>query len=66
MATKTENTEKRSALVGGFVTPAVKDIISQKAETEDRSVSAILSRLLESHPEIKRAMRERRATVAQP
>jgi len=50
----TENNQKENlVLVGAKVKQATKDIIENIAEKEDRSVSRIVSRLLETHPEVQ-------------
>lgn len=49
--------DEKRVLAAGFVLPKVKELIEKRAAIEQRSESAIVARLLESHPEIKRDLR---------
>ena len=50
-------------LVGAKIPPDIKAVIERKAAEEERSVSQSISRLLASHPEIKRMLRQAKATA---
>jgi hypothetical protein len=47
----------RSVMVGGFVPPAVKEVIERIAEREDHTASFTLRRLLEESPRVKRELK---------
>jgi hypothetical protein len=44
--------EKNLVLIGAKVRQPVREVIEDMAKKEDRSVSKIVAKLLESHPEI--------------
>jgi hypothetical protein len=44
-------------MVGGFVPPAVKEVIERIAEREDHTASFTLRRLLEESPRVKRELK---------
>jgi len=45
-------------LVGAKIPVQLKSTIERKAESEERSVSQTISRLLASHPELKRILKK--------
>lgn len=54
-----ENT--RLQMVGGSVSPAVRDALARIAESEKRPVAQIVRRLLEESPEVQKILRKRKA-----
>ena len=57
MSRTPKSQEEKRVLAAGFVLPKVKKIIEEKAAREQRSESAVLAQLLESHPEVKRQLK---------
>lgn len=56
---KKVNPEDKLVIVAGFVAPSIKHVIETKAKAEERSISFVLNRLLSTHPDIKRAIKQR-------
>ncbi len=58
-----KNTKPRQPLelIGAKVSPDIKAVIEKKAAEEERSVSQSISRLLASHPEVKRMLKQVKA-----
>lgn len=55
---KTKEPTKPLELVGAKIRPEVKAVIEKQAADEERSISQVISRLLASHPEVKRSLRQ--------
>lgn len=60
---KTKEPTKPLELVGAKIRPDIKAVIEKQAEVEERSVSQVISRLLASHPEVKRSLKQAKAAA---
>jgi len=60
MGTKDKTKDARLQLVAGFVLPEVKQLVQKIADTEGRSESQVVRKLLEESPRVKTALRPKR------
>ena len=54
---QSEPNKNRKVLVGAKVDPLIRDAVEHLANTQDRTVSNVIERILKSSAEVKRGMK---------